>query len=693
MKLNNTYTPIEQSNNFETSLFTFNNSGKLFELLSSKLYKDKISSIVRELSCNAADSHIAADNPEPFDIFLPSRLNPVFSIKDYGTALSHEEMKRIYTCYGESTKMDSNEFIGAFGLGSKTPFSYVQSFNITSTHNNTRTLYNAFINEEGIPSLTVMGQEETTDENSFEVSFPVDPEDFKEFKRKTYTTLMHFQSPVKIDGVLYKHEYENVVYQDDNIVVQKPDYYYDKDLYIHMGHVMYKVDCSELFKHQGKTNEEKFLLQWNIYMKMPIGTVEVVVSREELSYTEYTIQNIRTALQKISKSYIQKLKKSYEGLKTGWERAVKIQEDFQGLHIPDDFFKEDIQKKFKSTEFSNIRIGTFHNQKYKTLLTHSTYNPKREYHWYFKFSTENDVHYLTFDIKDAEVFVFKDKCTLLDMEITIQENRKTNKKPIVISLNCKKSEVPEGLKEIDEFIEFIGNPEYEILESIRKSKKRIVSAYKFQFNWRTCTFHEINVSNLDLNKTLYLYMKGRSPLNRNGSTVKKEVFKKINRELIEKGYRLIGIRKTEEKYFPEIKEMKYFYDYIDEIVEEFVSDKNAVIDYNNAMLKRNLNEPRYLKNITGDVQDPDIIKFKECFSESKDIKEYNFINECLKFNINEFSADVYKSITNAKSLQKALEERYPLLTELDTYYRLSEKQKEDITEYLNFKYQKTKGEK
>ena len=112
------------SNVGEIGEFRIRNSAKAFNILSSGLYANKIRAIVRELSCNAVDSHVAAGKQDtPFDIHLPNTLEPWFSIRDYGLGLSHDQVINIYTTYFESTKTDSNEFIGALGLGSKSPFS------------------------------------------------------------------------------------------------------------------------------------------------------------------------------------------------------------------------------------------------------------------------------------------------------------------------------------------------------------------------------------------------------------------------------------------------------------------------------------------------------------------------------------------------------------------------------------------
>ena len=121
------------SNVGEVGEFRIRNSAKAFNILSSGLYANKIKAVIRELSCNAVDSHIAAGKTDtPFDIHLPNSLEPWFSIRDYGIGLNHDQVTNLYTTYFESTKTDSNEFIGALGLGSKSPFSYTENFTVTA---------------------------------------------------------------------------------------------------------------------------------------------------------------------------------------------------------------------------------------------------------------------------------------------------------------------------------------------------------------------------------------------------------------------------------------------------------------------------------------------------------------------------------------------------------------------------------
>lgn len=149
MILNNT--PENQailSNVTDTKEFGLKASKKAFQILSSGLYANKIRAIIRELSCNALDSHVAANNVStPFEIHLPNSIEPFFAVRDYGTGLSRDQVNNIYTTYFESTKTASNEFIGALGLGSKSPFSYTDNFTVTAIKDGKKGIFSAYLND------------------------------------------------------------------------------------------------------------------------------------------------------------------------------------------------------------------------------------------------------------------------------------------------------------------------------------------------------------------------------------------------------------------------------------------------------------------------------------------------------------------------------------------------------------------
>ena len=78
---------------FKTSGFKIQASSKAFDILSSNIYTHKVRAVIREISCNAVDAHTAAGNPDRIHVHLPTRLEPHFSVRDYGTGLSDEDVR------------------------------------------------------------------------------------------------------------------------------------------------------------------------------------------------------------------------------------------------------------------------------------------------------------------------------------------------------------------------------------------------------------------------------------------------------------------------------------------------------------------------------------------------------------------------------------------------------------------------
>lgn len=188
------------SSNMQVGEFRIKNSSKAFAILSSGLYANKIRAIIRELSCNAVDAHIAAGKPtEPIECHLPNALEPWFAIRDTGIGLSNDDVVNIYTTYFESTKTSSNDYIGALGLGSKSPFSYTENFSVTSVKDGKKGIYSAFINNQGLPSIVLLQSEDTTEPNGVEVKFAVD-QDFDKFRQEAAYVYSWFKVKPRLTG-------------------------------------------------------------------------------------------------------------------------------------------------------------------------------------------------------------------------------------------------------------------------------------------------------------------------------------------------------------------------------------------------------------------------------------------------------------------------------------------------------------
>src|ERR1041385_4921102 len=168
MKLTTVDSGVELGGNeFQPQAFQIAASAEAFAILSDGLYNDKIKAIIRELSCNAYDSHVAAGKKDiPFDLHLPTPLEPYFSVKDYGVGMSHEQVMELHTTYFGTNKSKSNDFVGALGLGSKSPFCYTDGFTVTSRHKKKIRIYSCYLNK-GVPNV-LLQEERDLPEGEFE---------------------------------------------------------------------------------------------------------------------------------------------------------------------------------------------------------------------------------------------------------------------------------------------------------------------------------------------------------------------------------------------------------------------------------------------------------------------------------------------------------------------------------------------
>jgi len=134
----------------------------IFELVSKKLYSNPIGSMIREITSNCFDSHVEAGTDEPVMISKSYHVEEGWSIefKDVGTGMSPDLMREIYMNWFSSTRRVSNDFLGAFGIGSKTPLSYADLFYITTIHDGKQYEY-IFHKGEKLPMLeSLLGYDE-----------------------------------------------------------------------------------------------------------------------------------------------------------------------------------------------------------------------------------------------------------------------------------------------------------------------------------------------------------------------------------------------------------------------------------------------------------------------------------------------------------------------------------------------------
>ncbi|AHK10858.1 putative protector from prophage-induced early lysis [Escherichia phage HY01] len=287
-------------NGSKSKAFSITASPKVFKILSSDLYTNKIRAVVRELITNMIDAHALNGNPEKFIIQVPGRLDPRFVCRDFGPGMSDFDIQGddnspgLYNSYFSSSKAESNDFIGGFGLGSKSPFSYTDTFSITSYHKGEIRGYVAYMDGDG-PQIkpTFVKEMGPDDKTGIEIVVPVEEKDFRNFAYEVSYIMRPFKDLAIINGL--DREIDYFPDFDDYYGVNPERYWPDRGgLYAIYGGIVYPID--------GVIRDRNWLSIRNEvnYIKFPMGSLDIAPSREALSLDDRTRKNIIERVKELS---------------------------------------------------------------------------------------------------------------------------------------------------------------------------------------------------------------------------------------------------------------------------------------------------------------------------------------------------------------------------------------------------------
>jgi len=301
-------------------------NGKAFKVLSSTLYQNKRGSIVREVASNAYDSHVAAGKADvPFEIHLPNMYEPYFSVRDFGTGLCEDDIRTVYTTLFLSTKDESNEAIGAFGLGSKSPFAYTDSFTVTSIFNGERKVYVAALDGIGQPTISLMSTNDTDESNGIEVNIGVEPDDYTIFEREVRNQLHFFKVKPIIKNCKHFEFFQMPAFFKTFGKLSILETH--NTTYVIQGGVGYPLDLNQI-KPKLTAEEQAFassMVQRGCHLNFDIGEIEVTPSREGISYEYHTIKNITQVFKDAYSIFTQTLKADLDACANDVERIAYIQ--------------------------------------------------------------------------------------------------------------------------------------------------------------------------------------------------------------------------------------------------------------------------------------------------------------------------------------------------------------------------------
>ena len=284
-----------------------------FEILSTKIYKDKIGSPLRELSSNAVDAHQMVGTPErPIEVKLPSKMDGQFYVRDHGPGLSEDAVMNLYMTYFQSTKSDSNDFTGGFGLGSKSPFCCADQFYVVSAFEGKQTSYVAHRRNDGYPGISKVENSEVPVSEDWphglQVGFAVSQDKYDEYVTAAERLYRWYKVKPVIHGVAELNLEERYDFESErfSILYRNTDNNrfnsHRTQSYVIMGTVGYPIETDETAKHLNE--QEQALVNSGIVLKVEMGEVSVTVSRESLEYNAQTVRTLKRALAHIVKTTV-----------------------------------------------------------------------------------------------------------------------------------------------------------------------------------------------------------------------------------------------------------------------------------------------------------------------------------------------------------------------------------------------------
>jgi hypothetical protein len=298
-----------------SSAFKVGDAGVILDILRTKIYKDPIMAICREITCNARDAHREVGTPErPIEIEFPTLWNSgQLRIRDFGPGISPDRMTEIFIAFGRSTKRSDNVQTGGFGLGAKTPFAYTDSFTIVTVVDGLKYTYAAYIDETKVGKMDLMGKPVPTDEeNGTTIIIGLAKNDVATFSSYMIKCTKHWDVKPIFHGLNDQYTYPDLTAQYEgtgwafpnaNVVAGNRSYYHSTyKSYAIVDGIEYEIDPNAI---KDLTEVERTLLGTGFFLYYNVGDLVLAASRDNLHYEETTNKMIKDRLAILEKELIE----------------------------------------------------------------------------------------------------------------------------------------------------------------------------------------------------------------------------------------------------------------------------------------------------------------------------------------------------------------------------------------------------
>lgn len=290
-------------------------------LLSSNLYSDPEQSFIREIVSNAWDSHVEADTTDTPVIvrFKDTCGERSVTIRDYGTGLSPERFQEVYCNIGSSTKRESNDFIGGFGIGKYSSLACSNTVYITSYYKG-RAYYYVMVKSGNSITTNLLDERPTDEKNGVEVTIK-NIRDLVPFD-KALQFIVFFPN-VYVDGAKSAGEINSTKLRRFKNFAAATIRIKHKLL---LGNVLYP--CNEHYLSYDTQQFIHKIANTGIVIKFGVGEINITPNRETIIYSSETIKKIedrvREAKKELEALADAKLTKDYDDIEDYFNAVSKV---------------------------------------------------------------------------------------------------------------------------------------------------------------------------------------------------------------------------------------------------------------------------------------------------------------------------------------------------------------------------------
>lgn len=290
-----------------TSSIRTEDLGLAFDMVSKNLYSDPIGSFIREIVSNAVDANIDNNGKNLVKVNI-SKIDSqwYFSVRDFGVGMNPDIFENVYMKWFNSDKRNTNDKIGGWGLGSKSPLAYVDYYRVRTIAEGIEYDY-VIARQNPAPTATLLSEKPTNEENGTEVIIELRQEDLYSVSTKCGKQLAYFDNVIVTNHYSY---YDNhfTIYKSEDFIFRNEGNLFGDAMHICLGQVAYPINWVVLGI---KT------VAIPVALNFKIGELPVVLSRESIDYNNEEVKSI----------IINKIKKVEEYIKEKYVKSLEF-EDF-----------------------------------------------------------------------------------------------------------------------------------------------------------------------------------------------------------------------------------------------------------------------------------------------------------------------------------------------------------------------------